>query len=127
MPIYPDQGVTPDAGDDTLRALLKSLEILNQGGIVASPFPEGTLALSSDDERRAAIKINAALYAGQGGGGGGSYPQTVTAPANITDFSMFSGGVAPTSGVYFAPRDQSTLWTIEGGDSQWTVIDKNSP
>lgn len=36
---------------------------------MASPFPEGTLALSSDDERRAAIKINAALYAGQGGGG----------------------------------------------------------
>lgn len=72
MSIYPDQGYGPDAGDDTLRALLKSLEILNLQGIVASPFPEGTLALAGDDERRAAIKINAALFAGQGSGGGGS-------------------------------------------------------
>jgi len=59
--------------------------------------------------------------------GGGSSPQIVTAPSGINDFSTLPGGVAPTSGVYFAPRDQITLWTIEGGDTQWTVIDKNSP
>lgn len=125
MSIYPDQGYAPDAGDDTLRALLKSLEILNLSGIVASPFPEGTLAVAGDDERRAAIKINAALYAGQAAAG--SYPQTVVAPSGIHDFSTLPGGIAPTSGVYFAPRDQATLWTIEAGDVQWTVIDKNSP
>lgn len=67
------------------------------------------------------------LATGGGGGGGGSSANVVTAPSGINDFSTLPGGVAPTSGVYFAPRDQITLWTIEGGDTQWTVIDKNSP
>ena len=68
-----------------------------------------------------------AAYNLAGGGGGGSSAQIVTTPSGINDFSTLPGGVAPTSGVYFAPRDQVTLWTIEAGDTQWTVIDKNSP
>lgn len=60
-------------------------------------------------------------------GGGSGSAQVVTAPANTTDFSMLPGGVAPTSGVYWAPRDNSTLWTIQGGSDQWRVVDQNNP
>lgn len=129
MALFPQMGYGADVSDDTRIALLKTLDYLNETfGIVASPFPEGTLALVSDDTRRAAIKINAAIVAGQGGGGDTSgSAQVVTTPANVTDFSMLPGGVAPTSGVYFAPRDLSTLWTIAAGDTQWTVVDKNNP
>lgn len=60
-------------------------------------------------------------------GGGSGTAQVVSPPSNITDFSMLPGGVAPSSGVYFAPRDEWTLWTIAAGDSQWTIVDKNNP
>lgn len=130
MAIFPQMGYGADPSDDTRIALLKTLEYLNLTyGIVASPFPEGTLALSSDDTRRAAIKINAAIVAGQGGGGSTEgTAQVVAAPATVSDFSGLPGGIAPTGDtVYFAPRNTSTLWTIAGGDAQWTVIDKNNP
>lgn len=69
MAIFPQMGYGADPSDDTRIALLKTLEFLNLTyGIMSSPFPEGTLALASDDTRRAAIKINAAIVAGLGGG-----------------------------------------------------------
>lgn len=62
------------------------------------------------------------------GGGGGGPSIVVAAPANTTDFSGLPGGVAPTGDtVFFAPRDSGTIWTIAGGDTAWTIIDKNIP
>jgi hypothetical protein len=59
---------------------------------------------------------------------GGTPAVVVEAPSGINDFSVLPGGVAPTGDeVFFAPRDAGTLWTIAGGDTQWTIIDKNNP
>lgn len=132
MALFPQMGYAADPSDDTRIALLKTLEYLNLTyGIVASPFLEGTQALPTDDVRRAAIKINAAILSISGGDSGSSgVPSIYPTPDNITDFSDLPGGVAPAAGtnkVYLAVRDESTYWTIGSGDSQWTVIDKNNP
>lgn len=113
--------IEPKWGDSQYDLLFKCVN--NSAGLVSN----GQTANWGDSQYDLIFKLANNLDAAAGGGsGGGGIPQTTVAPANITDFSMF-GGVAPTTGVYFAPRDQITLWTIEGGDTQWTVIDKNSP
>lgn len=132
MALFPQMGYGADPSDDTRIALLKTLEYLNiTFGIVASPFPEGTLALPTDDTRRAAIKINAAILSVGGGDSGSSgVPSIYPTPSGINDFSDLPGGVAPAAGtnkVYLAVRDSTTYWTIGSGDTQWTVIDKNNP
>lgn len=49
------------------------------------------------------------------GGGGNNY---VAAPSTFTDFSMFAGGIAPSSGLWFASTP-GQLWHYAGGDTQW--------
>ena len=44
-----------------------------------------------------------------------------TVPASNTDFSMFPGGVAPTTGFYLAPS-LTKLWVFSGGWSAWIDI-----
>lgn len=51
----------------------------------------------------------------------------VATPATTTDFSMLPGKDAPISGVFFAPRDSSTLWTIAAGDTKWRIVNKDTP
>jgi hypothetical protein len=130
MALFPQMGYQADPSDDTRIALLKTLEYLNDTfGIVASPFPEGTQALPTDDVRRAAIKINADIVAGQGGSTA-DVPEILPTPSGINDFSSLPNGVAPPAGgnlIYFAVRNAFTYWTIGSGDTQWTVIDKNNP
>ena len=129
MPIFTQMGYQADASDDARIALLKTLEYLNVTyGIVASPFIEGTQALPTDDLRRAAIKINAAIVAGQGGGGGGGGTGGwVKAPSSPTDFSMLPNNQPPTTDQgYLADRDEWTLWAISKSDTEWKVIDKNA-
>lgn len=57
--------------------------------------------------------------------GGGS--QWIAAPEDKFDFSGLPGGMAPTEGVYFAPRDAGTLWVIAANDDQWRTINKDNP
>jgi len=50
---------------------------------------------------------------------------SIAPPSSPTDFSTLPGGIIPTgSQVYFANRDQNTLWTISASDSQWKIVDK---
>jgi hypothetical protein len=42
----------------------------------------------------------------------------VEAPTSPTDFSMFDGGVAPTTG-FFQALDNLYIYTLKGGDTEW--------
>lgn len=69
------------------------------------------------------LTTNIGLVASGGSSGG----VVVTAPANINDFSMFPGGVAPSSGVYFAPRDNGSIWEYSAGQTTWKIIYNDEP
>lgn len=109
-------GTAPTGSETKLAACIKILEVLtNANGVYMNvPYPEGTMPTGAEDERRALIKILGVLYAtnGGGGGGGGSGLTPVTAPTTLTDFSMFSGGVPPTSGFYIAV-DNNEIYTFK--------------
>jgi len=111
---------TPNQGDHAYDLLFKTVANLE-------PFVSNFQAPKWGDHFWDLLyKLNANLGNFNGGSSGDS-AQVVATPSGISDFSGLPGGVAPTSGVYFAPRDASTVWTIASGDAQWTVIDKNNP
>ena len=45
-------------------------------------------------------------------------PIVVTTPTGDSDFSMFTGGVAPTTG-YYLGFDPLALWYYKGGWAKW--------
>lgn len=53
---------------------------------------------------------------------GSSVLVVATAPATFTDFSVFPGGIAPSSGVYEA-YTTTKRWSYVGGDTQWRYSD----
>lgn len=112
----------PQWGDNEYDLLFKAVENLE-------PFVDGSIYMRAQwgDLRYDLLFKLASNISNISGGGSGTSAQVVTAPTNTTDFSMLPGGVAPTSGVYWAPRDNSTLWTISGGNNQWRVVDQNNP
>lgn len=72
-------------------------------------------------------KLNSNLGNFSGGGGGGNSVQYTTAPTTINDFSMFPGGVAPSTGVYLAPRDAGSIWEFSAGQPNWKIIYTDNP
>lgn len=136
MALFTQMGYQPDVSDDTRIALLKTLEYLNVTfGIVASPFPEGTQALVSDDTRRAAIKINAAIVAGQGGSSGvftalrnmiahsfSSAGNTdLTKASEVEMVSTYSCSVGSGAGAYTRTLSLTTT-NAENGDKAFVVL-----
>lgn len=111
-------GYVPKWGDHEYDLLFKSNESL--AGLVSNYMQPNV----GDHKYDLLFKLASNIA---GLPGSGTTPQVVATPSGINDFSGLPGGVAPTSGVYFAPRDIGTLWTIEAGDTQWTVIEKNNP
>lgn len=61
------------------------------------------------------------IYNAITGGGSGGIPIVVDPyPVTLTDFSMFPGGVIPTSGTYFAfDADWVYSLDIPSGDTTW--------
>lgn len=59
------------------------------------------------------------IYQQLGGAVAGGTMITVVAPANLTDFSMFPGGIAPAAGKYIA-FDDNWIYTFDASiDTTW--------
>lgn len=56
-----------------------------------------------------------------------NFPLVVNPPANDTDFSMLPNQQAPTGNVvFFAPKNNSSIWQISGGQTKWKIIETDT-
>lgn len=110
----------PQKGDG-LQVL--AFKLANNSALLAT----NPMIPNRDNHLHDLMLIAAYNMANIGGGSSGTAAQVVTAPSSDSDFSMFPGGVAPSSGVYFAPRDNATIWSFAAGQTTWKIIATDVP